>query len=58
MKNENAENIDDLELQKELNERLQNLIDRKKSESEALQKMLKAILEKDNENQKNNEKTK
>lgn len=49
MKNENSENRGDSELQKEIDKRLQDLIDQKKSESEALRKMLHALLEKNKE---------
>ena len=54
MKNENIDNNEDMELQKELNKRLQDLIDRKRSESEALKKILNALLGHDNENLKKN----
>jgi hypothetical protein len=53
MKNEHEEYASEEELQNEINKRLQELIDRKKCESDALRKILNAIEKKSKENKTN-----
>lgn len=58
MKSKNSKNMDESEIQKEIDQKFQDLIDRKKSESDALKKMLNAILEKEKEEKENNKELK